>query len=177
MTGSLLLEGLANPVFSHVHLASVSAETIRRALQFKGDKTFSLDFGAKTLQAGDEELLELVSQMDYVFINKSIFERLFRVSVGKLETVNSGCDLIITAGKEGIYGKFGSAIVHQEIIAVDVVDTTGAGDAVAAAVITATEHRLPPTERIKAGISAAAIKIGSLGGSVGHATYSELFDN
>lgn len=177
MRKTLMFEGLSNPIFEHVHLSSVRIDMVRKALQYKKDRTFSLDFGAKTLQSSPDEILEVVNQLDLVFLNRAIFDNLYNVPLTDLNTLEVNCDLIVTAGTDGMYGLINGTTYHQPIIPVkEVIDTTGAGDAVSAAIIFGYLKNYNPQKILEIGVNAASKKIQSYGGSNGHASLNDLKD-
>lgn len=174
LSKNVLFSGLSDSSFDHVHLSSVNIDTLRIALSMKTTQRFSLDFGAKTLQSSRAELLDIMQYLDVVTVNQGTFKHLFKCSINQLETLNLPYDLIVTAGRDGIYAIINDNYYHQEIIPTVVVDTTGAGDAACAAIIFGYVNKFSPEKILQLGVTAASIKIRSFGGSNGHATLSDL---
>ncbi|MBZ0291473.1 MAG: ribokinase [Anaerolineae bacterium] len=90
----------------------------------------------------------MIALADYLTPNQSELQTLFGVQEGDLESVplNDGQTLVLTAGGDGAYWRCADGSGgHQPIFPMDVVDTTGAGDAFNAglAVALAEGHALP----------------------------------
>jgi sugar/nucleoside kinase (ribokinase family) len=143
-------------------------------LQFKGEKTISLDMGAKTLQATDQELHDVFANINLVFLNGPTFERLFKADPSMVGSFKLPCDVVVTAGTAGIYASINGQTAHQEIIPTEVVDTTGAGDAVAAAILFGLRQNCPLQEVLWMGVKAASVKIQAFGGAAVLASQKDL---
>lgn len=165
--------------YQHIHLSSTRTETITKALNYKSNTPMSIDLGAKTLMANNDELFSVFKQVDLVFMNKGTFKRLFKKKIS-LESITSllkdnlPFELIVTAGEKGVYAIISNNAYFQEAIPTIVADTTGAGDSLASAFIWAKYNKVDPKEMLKFAVSAASIKIKSFGGSNGNPSVDEV---
>ncbi|MHA2172218.1 MAG: carbohydrate kinase family protein, partial [Candidatus Kariarchaeaceae archaeon] len=162
--------------FSHIHLVSTRIAIVAQIIQMKGSRSISLDFGAKTLLSSKEEIFGVLDLLDLVFMNQSVFHELFHTRIQEMKQgdISLSYDLIVTAGSMGIYGFIDNTLIHQPAFPTQVVDTTGAGDAAAAAIIYSRLHNQPPEQLLRNGAVAASIQIQTYGGSDGHATIKEI---
>jgi sugar/nucleoside kinase (ribokinase family) len=162
--------------FSHIHLVSTRIATVAQTIQMKGSRSISLDFGAKTLLSSKKEIFGILDQLDLVFMNQSVFHELFQKRIQEVVQgdISFSNDLIVTAGNMGIYGFFNNTLIHQPAFPTQVVDTTGAGDAAAAAIIFSRLQNQLPEQLLRNGAVAASIQIQTYGGSDGHATVEEI---
>ena len=171
---------LRNNNLKHVHLVSVRISTVRKVLKCCPSATSSIDFGAKTFESDKEEILDVIQQLDLVFVNRNTFKFLFGRDIKTVidEKLDFDADLIVTAGTDGMYAIVDNQVYHQDAALIDnVVDTTGAGDSAAAAILQKYVEGEKDFEKIlRYGIAAATLKIQHYGGDSGHATRVEIED-
>ncbi len=159
--------------FDHIHFASTSLSTIEKALQYCGDVGTSIDFGAKTLSSSIDDIKKIIAKIDLVMMNRGTFKRLYGFECKDYDSEDIR-DIIVTAGEDGIYAIFAKQLYHQTAVETEVVDTTGAGDAVAAAVIKGYIDKISIDKILKWAVIAASHKIRTYGGTNGHITYEML---
>jgi ribokinase len=68
-----------------------------------------------------------------------------------------GAAVVVTAGADGAYFADDAALAHQPAPAVDVVDSTGAGDAFSGVAAAALDAGLPLAEAVRRGVAAGAL--------------------
>jgi len=74
--------------------------------------------------------------------------------------VSMGVDIaVVTMAEQGLAYADGSSAGHIAALRAQVVDTTGSGDAVTAAVIFGLLHEMPIDEAVRLGVSAAALTL------------------
>lgn len=105
-----------------------------------------------------EKLMNLLKYVDLVFISEKEYDML---NVEDLKLVKL---LVVTMGERGSRAISEGIEVKEEAFRVNVVDTTGAGDAFAAGFLFAYLNRLPLTLCLKTGNYVASISIQSYGG-------------
>lgn len=160
--------------FSHVHLASVRAEMIDMVLKKKGNASISVDIGAKTLEGDLSALRFNIDKVDLLFMNRGAFKKIYNYQLTELHQLKLKPILFITAGEEGIYALDSGNVYREAAKEVIVVDTTGAGDAAAAAIIYGFLHGESVPVLLKRGVISATKKIQTYGASNGHITQEEL---
>jgi ribokinase len=74
-----------------------------------------------------------------------------------------GAAVVVTAGPAGAYHSDGAALAHQPAPAVEVIDSTGAGDAFTGVVAAALDAGLPLAEAVRRGVAAGALACGHAG--------------
>jgi ribokinase len=82
------------------------------------------------------------------------------------------CPVVLTRGAEGAWYREGSGSFHQPGFAVDVVDSTGAGDTFNGALAVFLHEGLPAA--VRKACAAAALSVGSLGAQTGMPTRAAL---
>jgi ribokinase len=126
---------------SLVHLASVPADIALHVAKNCNSLNIpcSIDFGAELMDEKEAVLRSIVNNYSYIFLNQIAFERTFGKKPSQKAFQKALQDnfqiLNVTLGDQGSY-----ILTHEEIIKipiweVQVVDTTGAGDAYAAGFI------------------------------------------
>jgi pseudouridine kinase len=84
-------------------------------------------------------------------------------AVAAKQLINAGVEIaIITLGQDGLVYATRDANGYVPSIAVEVVDPTGAGDALTAAVVYALLNDIPVDEAVRLGVSAATLTIESI---------------
>ena len=92
------------------------------------------------------------------------------------DLLGAGVDaLIVTRGAQGadLY-RLGKDVLHQEAFAVDVVDTTGAGDAFTSALAAALAVDEPIESALRSAVAAGSLATRALGARAGYATADEV---
>jgi sugar/nucleoside kinase (ribokinase family) len=129
-------------------------------------------------------LTEICQKFDMIFLNRFAFKRIFHIkndaelSLDQIKTHLSSeknplfeNKLIITLGEEGlIWSNKGTIFYEPAIIMEEVIDTTGAGDAVAAAIIWSEMNQVSAQESLKIANMAASKTIMQAGGINGFPT-------
>ena len=110
-----------------------------------------------------EVLQEVVEHFDVIFMNRLGFERTFGIPpnpeiIQKIQSKN-GQIINVTIGSKGSYLCSSDGFYHIPIWEVDVVDTTGAGDAYAAGFLNFYLQRLPLIEVGQKAAACAALQI------------------
>jgi ribokinase len=72
--------------------------------------------------------------------------------------------VVVTDGSNGVIWASSSGLSTISAVPVEAVDTTGAGDALAAGFVAAQLLGKPPSDALRVGIQAAAVLISSVGG-------------
>ncbi|HEX9972534.1 MAG TPA: PfkB family carbohydrate kinase, partial [bacterium] len=130
--------------------------------------------GAKiVLDAGSprNSMNELLNSVDYPVVSQTFCQQFFMTddyeqAIAVL--LNRGAKAaVVTCGKQGCYGGDASALYFQKAFAVEVIDTTGAGDVFHGAFIFGLLNRWQLPEILKFASAAAAIKCTRLGGRSG----------
>ncbi|OLS23878.1 MAG: putative sugar kinase [Candidatus Heimdallarchaeota archaeon LC_2] len=163
--------------FDIIHMASIRIDTAEMVINNNFSRQFTLDFGARTLEATDEEIFEFLSKIDLAFFNRNVFKRLYpntTLEIKNIEKIDFPCNIVITAGSEGIYAKIDGKTYFQPIFPVKAVDTTGAGDAAAAVILWGYINKKDWELIIKYAAAAAALKLKTFGASNGHPSIEQI---
>ena len=153
----------------HLHVASLRLDTTRWILKEakKTEISTTFDPGRRLARLGIEEFRPILPYVDYLLIN---FEE-FRMLTGT-SNLEDGISILQKAGASGIVVKRGSKgvifvkgkkKVELPAFEVEVVDTTGAGDAFAAGFFVALLDGFSEEDAIKFGNAVAALKVTKLG--------------
>lgn len=82
--------------------------------------------------------------------------------------------VVVSLGADGCVMAFGDELHHEAARAVETVDTTGCGDALAAGFIAGLLEGLEPTAAIQLGVTAGALVAGGLGSDAGITSMADL---
>ena len=163
-----------------VHGSSLRCE-IAKALGRKAKKFnvfSSIDIGAELAHLGRSEVLEVLENYDFVFLNRTSYRLIFNVNPVRenlLKYFPKGPKvLLITLGEDGVLVCDGKRVIHVPAVKVKVVDTVGAGDAFAAAFLVYFLKTEDLEIAAKYAVAAAAFKIQKIGGQKGLPTREEL---
>ncbi len=163
-----------------VHGSSLRSE-IAKALGRKAKKFnvfSSIDIGAELAHLGRSEVLEVLENYDFVFLNRTSYRLIFNVNPVRenlLKYFPKGPKvLLITLGEDGVLVCDGKRVIHVPAVKVKVVDTVGAGDAFAAAFLVYFLKTEDLEIAAKYAVAAAAFKIQKIGGQKGLPTREEL---
>jgi sugar/nucleoside kinase (ribokinase family) len=176
--------------FSYVHCASIDSQLANEIAQKakKSNTTCSLDIGSTMIREEPDVLIEICKKFDLIFLNRFAFKRIFHlknsvdINLDQIEThlyseENPLFDnkLIITLGREGLIWSRKGTIFYEPAVGLDeVIDTTGAGDAVAAAMIWSELNQEDPQHSLKIANMAASKTIMQAGGINGFPTALKL---
>ncbi len=153
----------------HVHVASLRLDTTRWILREAKNSGISTTFdpGRRLARLGIEKFKPLLPYVDYLLVN---FEE-FRMLTGTSD-IEEGISILQKAGASGVIVKRGAKGVifvkgNKKIelpaFEIEVVDTTGAGDAFAAGFFVALLDGYSEEDAIKFGNAVAALKVTKLG--------------
>ncbi|MCE7735196.1 MAG: carbohydrate kinase family protein [Candidatus Heimdallarchaeota archaeon] len=164
-------------IFDIIHMASISIDTAEMVIKNNFSTQLTLDFGARTLEATNEEIMNFLPKINLVFFNRNVFKRLYpksKLDIESIKKLDFPCNVVITAGDSGLFAKIDGKTYFQPIYKVKVVDTTGAGDAAAAAILWGFLNKKKWDDNLKYGAAAAAIKLQTFGASNGHPTKEKI---
>lgn len=153
---------------AHTHLTVADAALSRRAvaLALQAGAKMSLDLEASDLPKQSAPIAELISSVDVLFINTQSHAELTR-RFGSLP-VRPGAAVITTLGAEGVrLDRAGAAPITVAGHRVMPTDTTGAGDAFAAAFLHAQLEGAEDTQALTFANAAAALSTSAFGAQVG----------
>ncbi|RLI65714.1 MAG: hypothetical protein DRO67_02300 [Candidatus Asgardarchaeum californiense] len=162
------------------HLASINKKLLEAAIKTreKVDTKLSLDPGRQVLKMGLKKLESSLKYADFLFMNVTEFQLLTGKSPASssIKELAERLDAIVSIqrGKHGSIVSDGKQVIEIPAFKVNVVDTTGAGDAYAVGFIFAA---LKNESIYKCGVygnAVAAMQITKVGGRNGLPTVSEL---
>lgn len=163
-----------------LHASSVTPE-IALAVGSKAEKyglLASLDLGAELAELKMNELLEIIELFDICFMNRRTYKKVFgeRPSRrGILKNFPEGLEVLaVTMGAEGAMATDGESTISGPSYRVEVRDSTGAGDAFAAAFDVVWLRGGDLGKAIRYALAEAAIKIQHIGAREGLPTMEEL---
>ncbi|NHJ86095.1 MAG: carbohydrate kinase family protein [Asgard group archaeon] len=126
---------------THIHVSSVSEKIAKKtaAICNSLNITTSIDLGAELMALSSETITEIINDYSIVFMNKIGFKRAFSEEISKsaIQKAQEGQYKIlnVTMGEEGSYIITQNEVIKIPSWEVEVIDTTGAGDAYAAGFI------------------------------------------
>lgn len=163
-----------------VHASSVAPE-VAMAVGSEARKLgvlASLDLGAELAELNRRKLLKALELIDICFMNRRVYRKIFKAKPSKggiLKNFPGGFKiLVVTMGPKGALATDGAQVVFSPAHKVKIRDTTGAGDAFAAAFDTVWLQSGDIERAIKYAAAEAAIKIQHVGGREGLPTFKEL---
>lgn len=163
-----------------LHTSSVSPqmalEVGKKSEEF--DVFSSLDFGAELTELESGETEKIMEVFDVCFMNEETFEKFFGVEASE-ENVKTHIPselkyLVVTQGPRGAISTDGKTTSSSPGFDVDVKDTTGAGDAFAAAFDNYITEGSSLEDSTLLATAEAAIKIQHVGARIGLPTKKEL---
>lgn len=138
----------------------------------------SLDIGAELTKVNRAKLFDILEYFDICFMNEETFQNIFSEKATErniLESFPEGLEtFVITLGAEGAIATDGEKAVSSSTYGVEVRDTTGAGDAFAAAFDKLSLEGVSLKESIDFATAEAAIKVQHVGAREGLPTMEEL---
>ncbi|MDI6819389.1 MAG: carbohydrate kinase family protein [Candidatus Hodarchaeaceae archaeon] len=163
-----------------LHASSVTPE-VALAVGSKAEKyglLASLDLGAELAELKIGKLLEIIELFDICFMNRRTYKKVFRGRPSKrgiLKNFPEGLEvLVVTMGARGAMATDGKSVASGPPYKVEVRDSTGAGDAFAAAFDVVWLRGGDLEKAIRYALAGAAIKIQRLGAREGLPTMEEL---
>lgn len=138
----------------------------------------SLDIGAEMSELKKSELLDIIELYDICFMNLRSYKKIFREKSSKEGVLRNFPQklgaLIVTMGSRGAMATDGSRVVVCQAYKVKFKDSTGAGDAFAAAFDVMWLRSGDLEESVKYGLAEAAIKVQHVGAQEGLPDMTEL---
>jgi len=118
-----------------------------------------------------QDIAELVALSDHAAFSAPGLKRLTRIdnpldALKKAQTLTNG-QVYVTQGREGCYWLEKGELCHQPGYAVEVVDTTGAGDVFHGALALSLAQQMPSSEAVRYASAVAALKCTKPGGRAG----------
>ncbi len=118
-----------------------------------------------------QDTAELVALSDHAAFSAPGLKRLTRIdnpldALKKAQTLTNG-HVYVTQGREGCYWLEKGELCHQPGYAVEVVDTTGAGDVFHGALALSLAQQMPSSEAVRYASAVAALKCTKPGGRAG----------
>lgn len=118
-----------------------------------------------------QDIAELVALSDHAAFSAPGLKRLTRIdnpldALKKSQTLTNG-HVYVTQGREGCYWLEKGELCHQPGYAVEVVDTTGAGDVFHGALALSLAQQMPSSEAVRFASAVAALKCTKPGGRAG----------
>lgn len=162
------------------HLASINQKLLDAAIKTRElvDTKLSLDPGRQILKLGIEKLEKYLKKVDLLFMNTVEFELLTGVApkTENIADLAKNFDAIISVqrGEHGSIVTDGKTVIKLPSFRVDVVDTTGAGDAYAVGFLYGLLHNKSLKHCGILGNAVAAMQIREVGGRNGLPTVNEL---
>ncbi len=158
------------------HAASLLEEARRHGVMTSADVGFLAEHAIQLVEEG--WVCDVVKWCDLVFVSEANAKRLFpSLSLSDVlsKILEQGVKVVVaTLGRRGCVVADGSKVVRVRAFEVDVVDTTGAGDAFEAGFIFSLLRGLEPREAALFGCAVAAIKCTRLGAQAGLPTLDEV---
>lgn len=161
-----IVENIEIEVYDHIHLSGCGVNIVKRMIDLrdKDKPTLSYDPGSTLVKKDPRGIMEVLRSLDYLFVNKEEFYHLLEknyIEDPKKIFENSEKIKYIFV-KQGSVGS--TAISREDSIfcpafKVEVVDTTGAGDAFNAGVLVGLKRGLDIKESLLLGNAVAALKI------------------
>lgn len=145
----------------HVHLTYGSSELSLRALKVAASAgiSTSLDLEPPDIVRGPSDLVEALSGVDTLFVNREAFEVASGV-LGKplcVSQLRKDGEMIVTLGAKGCRRITADAVIDMPGFAVAPVDTTGAGDCFAGSYIARKLSGASPSDCLEFANAAAAL--------------------
>ena len=163
-----------------LHASSVTPEialTVGSNAKKHGIRT-SLDLGAELAELGKGELLDVVRLFDICFMNRRSYRKVFGGRLneeGILKNFPKNLEaMVVTMGANGAMATGGSRVIFHPSYKVRVKDSTGAGDAFAAAFDVIWLQGGDLEKSIKYALAEAAIKVQHIGARAGLPTMREV---
>ncbi|HUD05136.1 MAG TPA: carbohydrate kinase family protein [Patescibacteria group bacterium] len=174
-------------------LGNVWETTYQQVLEFKKTTEVKLAFNPGTIQLAKKGkvFMNILENTDYLFVNKQEAEELLYGQELELTTNNESQikkllygikslgakNVVITDGDNGSFAQDeNNKFYHLEIVRVEVVEKTGAGDAYTAGFLAAVLNSQPIKEAMRWGAFDAASVIQKIGAEEGLLTKTELED-
>lgn len=138
----------------------------------------SLDLGAELAELKKRDLLGIVELFDVCFMNRRSYKKVFGKKPNKKGILRIFPEklgaLVVTMGSRGVMATDGSRVIVRPPYEVEVKDSTGAGDAFAAAFDAVWLQSGDMKKSVEYALAEAAIKIQHVGGREGLPIMEEL---
>ncbi len=163
-----------------LHASSVAPEiALAVGSEARRQKIYaSLDVGAELAELKKRKLIDTVKLFDVCFMNRIAYRKIFKAEPsekGMLEKFPKGLEVLaITMGGEGAMATDGIKVVARPAYKVQARDSTGAGDAFAAAFDIIWLQTGDLKKAIRYALAEAAIKVQYVGAREGLPTMEEL---
>lgn len=168
---------LAN--YDHVHLASPELDALKlletKLSLLSEPPTISVDIGAKLLENKKEDVVQALNIAQVIFMNRLAYRSLYGIAPPNIPNKHKNKILVITMGDEGVFYSDKDTSLQIPAVKTSAVDTTGAGDVLAAYTI---YYYLQgePLKGVKIGNIAAAMKIQHYGATNGIPDLKEVME-
>lgn len=163
----------------HAHFLGVDPARMLEPIKAARNAGLSISVDLDAAYQGLESVKPLLKNVDIVFINQQGAEQLFpddsiRNACKKVRQLGPST-AVLTLGKEGVFGADGTGEVLVEGEMVDVVDTTGSGDAFAGAFLHATFQGWGLKKSLQFANAAGALSTTAIGGQNALASEGEVW--
>ncbi|MBC7120178.1 MAG: carbohydrate kinase family protein [Candidatus Methanosuratus sp.] len=154
----------------HIHLSNVPREALREVVGRKGMASLSFDPGGAAGGYSPDDL----DGVDYLMLNEAELEAVLKGSSSMSGLLRRLKAIVVKQGERGatLYSKGGE--VYCQAFRVEVLDTTGAGDAFNAGFVSSVLMGHDLNEALRWGCGSAALKIQKKGARKGLPTIEEL---
>lgn len=126
--------------YRFVHISPTKIEIAEHAISIakENSNVVSFDPGEQLCYSHSEEVLKIIKNVDFLFVNRHELSALIGSSDieegGKYLKKRRAKNVIVKADKNGVY-YFGKNYIHEKAFPAKVIDPTGAGDSFSAAFI------------------------------------------
>jgi ribokinase len=138
----------------------------------------AIDVGEELVNQSIDEVRDMICRFSIVFMNELVFERIFNEKPNPKRAqkeINRNLEILnVTLGAKGSITASSETTFHTPAYRVKAVDTTGAGDAYAAAFTHFYHQKLPLNEVAQRSVAAAALQIMQPGARAGLPTAKEV---
>lgn len=126
--------------YRFVHVSPTKLEIAEHAIKIakENSNVVSFDPGEQLCYSNSEEVLKIIKNVDFLFVNRHELSALLGSSDieegGQYLTKRRAKNVIVKADKNGVY-YFGKNYIHEKAFPAKVIDPTGAGDSFSSAFI------------------------------------------
>ncbi|HOI76356.1 MAG TPA: carbohydrate kinase family protein [Methanofastidiosum sp.] len=126
--------------YRFVHVSPTKLEIAEHAIKIakENSNVVSFDPGEQLCYSNSEEVLKIIKNVDFLFVNRhELFALLGSSDIeegGQYLTKRRAKNVIVKADKNGVY-YFGKNYIHEKAFPAKVIDPTGAGDSFSSAFI------------------------------------------
>lgn len=169
----MLLEAVRRAEISgsrHIHISNVPREVLVEVMRQRGNAQVSFDPGGSAALYAPEDL----KGVDFVFLNDSELRKIARDGNREKKLLAVAGAVVVKQGAKGVALYKGEVVLRFGAFRVDVIDTTGAGDAFDAGFVSAVLYGKGLEEALRWGCATAAMKIQKKGARTGLPRLEEL---